>query len=107
MVTRIEAHAPVRVCDAGGWTDTWFAGHGVVCSVAVEPGARVAVEVPERAGPTVLNVAATGDSYRVPLAGALPGRHPLLETAIRRSVATNDRALRIQVSAALPPGCGL
>ena len=33
--------APVRVCDAGGWTDTWFAGSGVVCNLAVRPGVRV------------------------------------------------------------------
>ena len=26
----ITASAPVRICDCGGWTDTWFAGHGRV-----------------------------------------------------------------------------
>lgn len=37
------ATAPVRVCDAGGWTDTWFAGTGLVCNLAVRPGVRVEV----------------------------------------------------------------
>ena len=37
------ATAPVRVCDAGGWTDTWFAGGGVVCNLAARPGVRVEV----------------------------------------------------------------
>lgn len=37
------ATAPVRVCDAGGWTDTWFARTGVVCNLAVRPGVRVEV----------------------------------------------------------------
>ena len=40
----IVASAPVRVCDAGGWTDTWFAGTGVVCNLAVRPGVEVTVE---------------------------------------------------------------
>lgn len=37
------ATAPARVCDAGGWTDTWFAGSGMVCNLAVRPGVRVEV----------------------------------------------------------------
>ena len=40
----VVADAPVRVCDAGGWTDTWFAGTGVVCNLAVRPGIEVEVE---------------------------------------------------------------
>jgi D-glycero-alpha-D-manno-heptose-7-phosphate kinase len=31
------------VADCGGWTDTWFAGHGEVCHVAMEPGIEVIV----------------------------------------------------------------
>ena len=26
----VSVHAPVRIIDFGGWTDTWFAGHGKV-----------------------------------------------------------------------------
>jgi len=26
----INAVAPIRVCDNGGWTDTWFAQHGKI-----------------------------------------------------------------------------
>jgi D-glycero-alpha-D-manno-heptose-7-phosphate kinase len=43
----ICSSAPVRVCDIGGWTDTWFAVHGKVLNVAVRP----AVEVELRAAP--------------------------------------------------------
>lgn len=46
------ATAPVRVCDAGGWTDTWFARQGVVCSIAVRPGVRVEVVPGEGPGPS-------------------------------------------------------
>lgn len=39
------ATAPLRVCDNGGWTDTWFAGSGAVCNLGVEPGVTVRVDV--------------------------------------------------------------
>ena len=38
---RVWATAPVRVCDVGGWTDTWFGSPGQVCSLAVGPGVTV------------------------------------------------------------------
>jgi D-glycero-alpha-D-manno-heptose-7-phosphate kinase len=40
---RVRATAPVRIADCGGWSDTWFAGHGEVCHVAVAPGIEVVV----------------------------------------------------------------
>ena len=30
----IESSAPVRICDNGGWTDTWFGGPGRVLNMA-------------------------------------------------------------------------
>ena len=39
----ITALAPVRICDCGGWTDTWFAGHGQVFSIAVSPYVEVQI----------------------------------------------------------------
>jgi D-glycero-alpha-D-manno-heptose-7-phosphate kinase len=93
-VTTITASAPVRVCDAGGWTDTWFARRGVVCSVAVEPGAHVELTLDEEPGPVVLDVAA-------------PGPHPLLEAALAQRPLPAGRGARITVGAAVPPGSGL
>jgi D-glycero-alpha-D-manno-heptose-7-phosphate kinase len=93
-VTTIAATAPVRVCDAGGWTDTWFARRGVVCSVAVEPGAQVQLTLDDEPGPVVLDVAA-------------PGPHPLLEAAIAQWPVPEGRGARITVGAAVPPGSGL
>ena len=43
MARTVTATAPVRVCDLGGWTDTWFARHGLVVNVAVTPGATARV----------------------------------------------------------------
>ena len=35
--------APTRIADLGGWTDTWFSRHGIVCHLAVWPGVDVTV----------------------------------------------------------------
>ena len=54
----IVASVPVRICDNGGWTDTWFGGPGRVLNIAVVPGVEVAVTIysalgvpPPRNGP--------------------------------------------------------
>lgn len=44
----INSSAPTRICDNGGWTDTWFARHGAVFNIAVNPA--VQVQVRARAG---------------------------------------------------------
>jgi len=37
----IKCTAPIRICDLGGWTDTWFAGTGKVLNLAVFPSVEV------------------------------------------------------------------
>ncbi len=29
----INSVAPIRICDNGGWTDTWFAGQGRIFNI--------------------------------------------------------------------------
>lgn len=115
---RVVATAPVRVADVGGWTDTWFAGHGAVCSVAVGPGARAEVEVVARRpgdGPVRIHAPDLGASWAVdpdPSYGWVqpgPGCHPLLEHAVRAGLAADPGlgdgvSLEVTVSAAVPPG---
>ena len=81
------ATAPVRVCDAGGWTDTWFAGTGQVCSLAVRPGVRV--EVQPRADAEV--------TYEEPPT-------PLLQAAVAEAGAVG---IHVSVRSAVPPGSSL
>ena len=40
----IAISVPTRIADLGGWTDTWFAQHGLVCHLAVWPGVDVTVQ---------------------------------------------------------------
>src|ERR1044072_9937299 len=46
----ITSPAPVRICDNGGWTDTWFARHGKVFNLAVRPHVEVQLEVRRHSG---------------------------------------------------------
>ena len=46
----INSVAPIRICDNGGWTDTWFAEYGKIFNIAVYPYVEVQIEVyPRRA----------------------------------------------------------
>ena len=42
-MSHVSISAPTRIADLGGWTDTWFAGHGAVCHLAVWPGVDVRI----------------------------------------------------------------
>lgn len=97
----------MRILDAGGWTDTWFAGRGTVCPLAVGPGTEVSARVHASRAPghVDLTVGAFGERYRFGVE-ALPGRHPLLEAAIRRW-ADPEWQLEVTVASAVPPGSGL
>ena len=49
----INSVAPIRICDNGGWTDTWFAKYGKIFNLGVYPYAEVQIEVyPIEAGST-------------------------------------------------------
>lgn len=102
-----RAVAPVRMCDLGGWTDTWFAGHGVVCNVAISPGAEVSVVTHARGslpGRVVLDVEQFGDRYGFDPDDAPPGRHPLLEAGVTAAALPTGCDIEIGVRCALPAG---
>ncbi len=109
VISSVRVRAPVRVLDAGGWTDTWFAGHGSVCHLAVGPGAEVlARRRPLRKDDVAtvqLHLPAFDDHYQFPLDQA-PGRHRMLEAALRRWAPTNSH-IEVTVSSLVPPGSGL
>jgi D-glycero-alpha-D-manno-heptose-7-phosphate kinase len=102
----VNAVAPIRICDIGGWTDTWFAGHGKVFNIGVNPGVEVQVKVhPIGAlpGRVVLDVENYADCYAFEL-GAGPGRHPLLEAAIDEVSLPGNVAVEISVFSETPAG---
>ena len=102
----MQVTAPVRVCDCGGWTDTWFAGHGAVLHVAVQPGVEVTVvsRPADTHGPAVtVGLANFGETYTFDPA-SLPGRHRLLEAAVAEWPPVAGEALDISVRSDMPPG---
>lgn len=105
-VRMVRASAPIRVCDIGGWTDTWFAGHGNVCNIAMAPGVEVRIHVRRAAAlPTmvVLDVAAYGERYGFDL-DDVPGRHPLLEATLEHVGIPDDVSVEVTVSSSVPAG---
>lgn len=101
----VHASAPVRTADVGGWTDTWFAGTGLVCNIAIEHRAEVWVRVDPVGDRQVrLGLDMTGEDYTFP-PDAAPGRHPIIEGAI---VALAPRgACTVHIADSIEAGSGL
>ena len=108
----IHSHAPIRICDNGGWTDTWFAGHGAVCNIAVSPGAAVQIAAAPRAPGTphvTLHILNYGQRITCEPAawGARPPLdhpHPLLAAALAELAPPDDLALDIAIASPIPAG---
>ena len=102
---RIVARAPVRTADVGGWTDTWFASHGSVCSIAIDPGVTVTLETTAGpAGEVRLCVPSAGIDVMIDAPGN-SGTDPLLVSAIRTRLL--PEAVHITVVSGVPAGSGL
>jgi len=102
----IEASVPVRICDNGGWTDTWFGGPGRVLNIAVTPGVDVSVRATAGSTTVVLDVENFGDRYPVVPGAPRVARHPLLEAALDAFPPPDERAVEVTVRSAVPAGCG-
>ncbi len=107
----INSVAPIRICDNGGWTDTWFAGRGKIFNIGVYPYAEVqiavynAVEVENR---IVINAENYGERYVVnpELHSSQHGwnRHPLLEAAIEYMRIPDELAFEVTIYSDAPAG---
>ena len=107
----VNAVAPIRVCDNGCWTDTWFAGHGQVFNIAVRPWAEVQIAVAPRGDARdderiVLHVEDFGERYAVTREEAPWGSHPLLEAAIASMPVPRDLRLEVTIHSDAPAGAG-
>jgi D-glycero-alpha-D-manno-heptose-7-phosphate kinase len=107
----INSVAPIRICDNGGWTDTWFAEYGKIFNIGVYPYAEVqiafynAAEVENR---IVINAENYGERYVVDpvLHSSQHGwnRHPLLEAAIEYMRIPDDLAFEVTIYSEAPAG---
>jgi hypothetical protein len=97
-------HVPVRVCDVGGWTDTWFAHHGLVCSLAVGPGVSVWASAAPGDGAITVDALDYAVTFTV---GSEPPEHRLLADAIREAgaIGSIDVQMRPPRLSGRPPPC--
>lgn len=103
----INAVAPIRICDNGGWTDTWFSEYGKIFNIGVYPYAEVQLEVFERdALPERVVIFAENYGERYALNRQQPGwdRHPLLEAAIELMGIPDHLSFQVTIYSEAPGG---
>ena len=102
----VNSAAPIRICDNGGWTDTWFARYGTVFNIAVHPYAEVQMAVypaGARADRIIINAENYGERYAVNPEKRWD-KHPLLEAAIAYMRVPDDLALEVTIFSEAPGG---
>ncbi|MBI2504269.1 MAG: GHMP kinase [Candidatus Latescibacteria bacterium] len=105
---RINSVAPIRICDNGGWTDTWFAEHGRIFNIGVYPYAEVQLEVyphHQVEDRIVIRAENYGQKYAVRQLGGVWTQHPLLEAAIEYMRIPEDLAIEVTIYCQAPAGC--
>ncbi|MGC9993677.1 MAG: GHMP kinase [Terriglobia bacterium] len=103
----INCVAPIRICDNGGWTDTWFAKRGKIFNIGVYPYVEVQVEVFRNdAVDRQITVFAENYGQRFVAKGAESSwdEHPLLQAAIARMKVPTDVALKVSIFSEAPSG---
>ena len=103
----INSVAPIRICDNGGWTDTWFAEYGKIFNIGVYPYAEVQIEVSPFDGQrdrVVIYAENYGERYARDPDKTTWDRHPLLEAAIKRMAVPDDVALQVTIYSEAPAG---
>lgn len=100
--------APIRICDLGGWTDTWFAGMGAVLNIGVYPYAEVQILVSESdtdAPRIEINAENFGDRYELDPHDMVYDRHPLLEASIDIMELPRSLCFEVNLYCQAPAGC--
>lgn len=101
----IFSRAPVRICDIGGWTDTWFCPNGAVFNICVGLYSYVRI-IPTNT--RRINIISENLNTRTEIKDIhkieYDGNLDLLKAAIKRVNITEG--LNIYVRTEAPPGCG-
>jgi len=106
----INAVAPTRICDVGGWTDTWFAKHGRIFNVAISPQVEVQVTVRPACGEVpriVIRAENYNEAYPLNPGHILYGKHPLIEAAVEVMQWPEELAVRVNIFSPAPPGASM
>ena len=105
----INATAPIRICDLGGWTDTWFAERGAVFNIGVYPYAEVQVTVtetpPGEKRKIIIHAENFGDRYILDAGPIEYDKHPLLEASIDIMEIPENLSFEVNLFSNAPAGC--
>jgi len=103
----INSVAPIRICDNGGWTDTWFAERGKIFNIGVYPYVEVQIEVfpgSDAGEPVMVFAENYGERFAVRPDDAGWDRHPLLQAAIARMKVPKEVSLQVTIFSEAPSG---
>jgi D-glycero-alpha-D-manno-heptose-7-phosphate kinase len=103
----VNSVSPIRIVDNGGWTDTWFAGHGKIFNIGVYPYAEVQIQVFPAAGESkriIVEAENFGERFEVIPHTTGWDRHPLLEAAIEYMKVPRDLAVQVTIFSEAPAG---
>jgi D-glycero-alpha-D-manno-heptose-7-phosphate kinase len=103
----IKCTAPIRICDLGGWTDTWFAGTGKVLNFAVFPSVEVTVVTrPKKRREPQITIHAENyqDVYSINTQSKSWTKHPLIEAGFRLFKLPHNLHLDVTIFSAAPAG---
>ncbi len=104
----VNSTAPMRICDNGGWTDTWFAQYGAVFNIAVSPTVEVQLRVYRDRGsspPITINALNYNERYSIAQPKGKYGKHPLIEAAFDCVLIPSNQALELSIFSEAPAGC--
>jgi D-glycero-alpha-D-manno-heptose-7-phosphate kinase len=104
----IRVSVPTRICDLGGWTDTWFAAHGAVCHLAVWPGVEASL-APGTGPPGVdVHVGAFARLWHwQPGTAPFDYPDPLLAATLDEASPPGEHPLTLRVESDVPPGASM
>ena len=101
----IFSRAPVRICDIGGWTDTWYCPNGAVFNICVDLYSYVRIVPSSNNSITIisenLNLQTEIDNLKKI---EYDGNLDLLKSAVKRMGIKKGASIYVRTEA--PPGCG-
>ncbi len=104
----IRSQAPIRINDIGGWTDTWFSGHGRVLNLAAAPGVetRIRITSPAVLGKKRVHIQVCDFKESFSMNPDAPDykTHPLLQAAVAFAEVPQGVQLQISLHSAVPAG---
>lgn len=103
----INSVAPTRICDIGGWTDTWFAKYGSIFNIAVYPYVEVQIksfQEGEREKRLTVNLENFSDTLELDPEDIKYERYPIIEAAIDSVHIPKEISFVVNIYSSMPPG---